>query len=91
MSGVTGIDPTDGLRFETFYLLLHAAASSFGVAIGPNTMIAEDIASGRLMAPFGFVPSGVSMYVLYPRTGAYDPQRIALRDWLVDMGRGYSL
>ena len=87
ISGVTGIDPTDGQHFETFYLLLQAAASGFGVAIGPNTLVAEDITTGRLVAPFGFVPSGRAMYVLYPRSRAHDPQCIAFRDWLVDMGR----
>jgi LysR family transcriptional regulator, glycine cleavage system transcriptional activator len=84
---VTSIDPTAGPRFETFYLLLHAATSSFGVAIGPDTMIAEDLASGRLVAPFGFVPSGISMYVLYPRAQAHDPRCLALRDWLMAMGQ----
>jgi len=87
MHGVTNIDPTAGQRFETFYLLLHAATSSFGVAIGPDTMVADDLASGRLVAPFGFVSSGISMYVLYPRAHTSDPRCLALRDWLVAMGQ----
>jgi LysR family transcriptional regulator, glycine cleavage system transcriptional activator len=87
MTGVMGVDPTVGQRFETFYFLLQAAASGFGVAIGPQPLVADDIAAGRLMAPFGFVPSGLSMYVLYPKARATDSQVMAFRDWLLDMGR----
>jgi LysR family transcriptional regulator, glycine cleavage system transcriptional activator len=86
MTGVKGVDPTVGQRFETFYFLLQAAASGFGVAIGPQPLVADDVAAGRLIAPFGFVPSGVSMYVLYPKARATDPQVMAFRDWLLDLG-----
>ena len=67
LTGVTGVDPTAGQRFETFYFLLQAAASGFGVAIGPHPLVADDLAAGRLVAPFGFVPHGLSMYVYIPK------------------------
>ena len=44
--------------------------------------MADDIASGRLVAPFGFVPNGLSMYISYSRARATDPQVVAFRDWL---------
>jgi LysR family glycine cleavage system transcriptional activator len=86
ITGVVGVDPTVGQRFETFYFLLQAAASGFGVAIGPHPLVADDIAAGRLLAPFGFVPHGLSMYVSYPKARATDPQVIAFRDWLLEAG-----
>jgi LysR family transcriptional regulator, glycine cleavage system transcriptional activator len=86
IAGVTGIDPAGGQRFETFYFLLQAAASGFGMAIGPHPLVAEDIATGRLVAPFGFVPNGLSMYVLYPKVRAADAQLMAFRDWLLETG-----
>jgi LysR family glycine cleavage system transcriptional activator len=86
---VTGVDPKAGQRFETFYFLLQAAVSGFGVAIGPHPLVADDVAAGRLVAPFGFVPNGLSMYVSYPKTRATDPQVVAFRDWLLDVGRAY--
>ena len=87
LTGVTGIDPTAGQRFETFYFLLQAAVSGFGVAIGPHPLVADDVGTGRLVAPFGFVPNGLSMYVSYPKARATDPQVVAFRDWLLEVGR----
>lgn len=87
LTGMDAVDPTTGQRFETFYFLLQAAASSFGVAIGPEPLVADDLASGRLVAPFGFVPNGLAMYVLYPKAYAHNRQILAFCDWLVDVGR----
>lgn len=86
LTGVTGLDPTTGQRFETFYFLLQAAVSGFGVAIGPHPLVADDVAAGRLVAPFGFVPNGLSMYVSYAKVRATDPQVMAFRDWLLEAG-----
>jgi LysR substrate binding domain len=66
--------------------LLQAATSGFGVAIGPHPLVADDIAAGRLVAPFGLVPHGLSMYVSYPKSRATDPQLIAFRNWLLEAG-----
>jgi LysR family glycine cleavage system transcriptional activator len=87
LTGVTGVDPTTGQHFETFYFLLQAAVSGFGVAIGPHPLVADDVGTGRLVAPFGFVPNGLSMYVSYPKARATDPQVVAFRDWLLEVGR----
>jgi DNA-binding transcriptional LysR family regulator len=43
-------------------------------------------AAGRLVAPFGFAPSGLSMYVLYPKSRVHNLQITAFRDWLVEAG-----
>lgn len=77
LTGVTSVDPTTGQRFDTFYFLLQAAVSSFGVAMGPKPLVTDDLASGRLIAPFGFVPNSLAMYVLYPKAYAHHPQIIA--------------
>jgi DNA-binding transcriptional LysR family regulator len=86
LTGVTSVDPTAGQRFEIFYFLLQAAVSGFGVAIGPHPLVADDVAAGRLVAPFGFVPNGLSMYISYPKARATDPQVVAFRDWLLEAG-----
>jgi LysR family glycine cleavage system transcriptional activator len=87
LTGVAGVDLTAGQRFETFYFLPQAAVSGFGMAIGPHALVADDVAAGRLVAPFGFVPNGLSRYVSYPKACATDPQVVALRDWLLEVGR----
>ena len=90
ITGVADVDATTGKRFETFYFLLQAAVSGFGVAIGPDTLVADDIAAGRLLAPFGFVANGLSMYVLYPKSRP-ESAPLAFRDWLIAVGKARSV
>ena len=67
--------------FEHFYFMLQAAASGLGVAIGPKPLVDDDIAAGRLVAPFGFVKSGLSYVSMRPR---HQDSRTALFEgWLV--------
>ena len=86
LKGASGVDPTLGQRFDTFYFVLQAASSSFGVAMAPDVLVRDDVAAGRLAAPLGFTPSGLSMYVLYPKSRARHAGIIAFRDWLLAAG-----
>jgi DNA-binding transcriptional LysR family regulator len=52
-----------GQSFEHFYFSLQAAVAGLGVAIGPLHLVGDDIKSGMLVAPLGFVEDG-SRYVL---------------------------
>lgn len=83
--GIEGVDVSRGTHFGTFYLLLQAVSSGLGVGIGPSTLVAEDIQAGQLVAPFGMVPSGRSMFALY-RPGGSDQRVTRFRDWLVEAG-----
>lgn len=49
--------------FEHFYFSLQAAIAGLGVAIGPRRQVTDDLDSGLLAAPLGFVEDG-SQYVL---------------------------
>jgi len=79
----SGLEP-DGLRlgagFEHLYYLLEAAVAGLGVAIAPQPLVAEDLAAGRLAAPWGFVDTGAH-WCLCTRT-EQDPQIDQLADWL---------
>jgi LysR family transcriptional regulator, glycine cleavage system transcriptional activator len=55
--------PDHERQFEHFYLSLQAAVAGMGIAIGPAALVADDIASGALVAPHGFVADG-SQYIL---------------------------
>ena len=83
-SGVKGLDAAKGPRFEHFYLLLEAAASGLGVAIAPHPLVAADLASGRLVAPFGFVPSGRSYGILHPVEHARAAKVRTFRRWIME-------
>jgi DNA-binding transcriptional LysR family regulator len=43
-----------GQAFEHLYYLLEAAVAGLGVAIAPRQLVADDLRSGRLQAPWGF-------------------------------------
>ncbi len=83
-AGVRDIDATKGLRFESLNLAMQAAIEGLGVAIGLNALIETDLAQGRLVRLFDVTRrSGRPFYLVYPETGAGDPNVVALRDWLL--------
>jgi len=82
-AGCAEVAPMANLSFEHFYFMLQAAASGLGVAIGPRPVVEDDTAAGRLIAPFGFVKSGLSYIAMRPRTG--DDRAALFERWLVDL------
>ncbi|HAT30681.1 MAG TPA: LysR family transcriptional regulator [Janthinobacterium sp.] len=68
--------------YEHFYLSLQAACAGLGVAIGSTLMVQEEIGSGRLVAPFGFIADGSAYYLLSPVPIETDPRRAAFLDWM---------
>lgn len=69
---------------EHFYLSVQAALCGLGVAIVPKMLVLDDLRSGKLVAPFGFV-RGPHKLVLWiaPHLRAR-PQTKALVAWLAD-------
>jgi DNA-binding transcriptional LysR family regulator len=45
--------------------------------------VENDLKSGRLVAPFGFVPSGSSYSVLHARQASDNAKIAAFRAWIV--------
>jgi LysR family glycine cleavage system transcriptional activator len=71
------------ITFEHFYLSLQAAVAGAGVAIGPVALVADDLASGVLVAPRGFVADG-STYVLMAPRASHDAALFrAVLGWLM--------
>ncbi|MEO8777524.1 MAG: LysR family transcriptional regulator [Rhodanobacter sp.] len=63
------------------YFLLEAAAAGLGVAIAPQPLVADDLAAGRLIAPWGFRRTSASWVLCAPRQ-ASDPRVAQLANWL---------
>jgi LysR family transcriptional regulator, glycine cleavage system transcriptional activator len=80
--GVT-IDAGSSQSFEHHYFMLEAAASGLGIGIASLPLVENDLKSGRLVAPFGFVPSGNAYCVLHARHAADNPKIAAFRSWIV--------
>ena len=82
-AGVRGIDPRRGPRFTHTFLALQAAAGGQGVAIVTSVLIGDDLASGRLVRPFGpDVPSPYSYYLVCPPAAAELPKVQAFGRWI---------
>lgn len=76
------VEPSAGTRFEHFYFMLEAAVSGLGVAMAPRPLVAEDLKLGRLVAPFGFVPSGRLYHLVYPAESADSSKVQTFRAWI---------
>lgn len=70
-----------GQGFEHLYYLLEAAAAGLGVAIAPQQLVADDLATGRLQAPWGFTSTTASWILAAPRR-LQDNRIEALAGWL---------
>lgn len=70
-----------GQSFEHLYYLLEAAVAGLGVAITPQPLVADDLAAGRLVAPWGFLMTRASWVLCAPKQ-ASDPRLLALANWL---------
>ena len=70
-----------GQSFEHLYYLLEAAVAGLGVAIAPQPLVADDLAAGRLAAPWGFRATQASWVLCAPKR-AGDARVAALTDWL---------
>lgn len=81
--GLAHTDLSGGPSFDHLYYMLEAAVAGIGVAIAPALLVAGDLAAGRLVAPFGFVSSGLHYYIAIPAERAADPAVLAFRDWLL--------
>jgi DNA-binding transcriptional LysR family regulator len=69
-------------RYEHFYLSLQAAGAGLGVAVGSVYMVEDEMAEGRLTAPFGFVADGSEYVLLSPQPFAADERRQKFLTWL---------
>ena len=50
--------------YQHYYFALEAALRGQGVCVAPQHLVADDIASARLVAPLGFAPSGMAYVAL---------------------------
>lgn len=49
---IPALRPAAALTFDHFYLSLQAAIDGIGIAMGPTALVSDDLATGRLVAPF---------------------------------------
>lgn len=84
-AGVNGIDATRGPAFQYSNLVVQAAISGQGVALGRSVLVADALADGRLVRPFDIaLPSDYAYYLALVAGSAKRPKVQAFRDWLME-------
>ncbi|MDQ0474264.1 LysR substrate-binding domain-containing protein [Labrys wisconsinensis] len=77
-----------GIEYEHFYFMLEAASAGLGVCIAPWPFVADDVRSGRLAAPRGFIASGQD-YVALRRARRHRKSSLFCA-WLQDEARDFA-
>ena len=82
-AGHGGLVPAATLTLDHFYLAIQAAIDGMGVAMGPVTLIADDLRLGRLVAPFPALSlPGRSYYAYVPTESAARAASLRVCDWI---------
>ncbi len=84
-AGVTDVDVSRGLWFNQMSIALEAAIQGQGVALSTRALAADEIAQGKLVAPFATsVETPFGYYFACRSESLRNPKFVALRQWLID-------
>ena len=82
-AGPDDINPESGVRFDSATYAVEAAVHGEGVQLGRSALVSADLASGRLVRPFGLaIKSRSKSYVVYLASALRQKKVKAFRDWL---------
>lgn len=82
-ANIPALRPAAALTFDHFYLTLQAATDAIGIAMGPTALVADDLAAGRLVAPFASPRLPSRSYCTYVADAKYGDELVVLfRSWL---------
>jgi LysR family glycine cleavage system transcriptional activator len=91
-AGVTGIDGQRGLQLDASMLAIQAAIDGQGVALGRSVLVADDLSSGRLVAPFSLsFPSRFGYYIVHPRKPQAPAAVQAFARWIREEAAAFGL
>ncbi|CAE6754083.1 Glycine cleavage system transcriptional activator [Paraburkholderia nemoris] len=80
---ISALRPAATLTFDHFYLTLQAAIDGIGIAMGPTALVSDDLATGRLVAPFAGPRLPSRSYCTYVPDGrSADDVIVLFRSWL---------
>lgn len=83
-AGATAVNSNRGPIFSDTGLILQAALEDQGVALSSPLLVADDVAAGRLVVPFGpTLDSADAVYVVSPTATADVPKIARFREWLL--------
>lgn len=86
--GVSVPGPLPGTMYDQFSTITQAALHGLGVALMPDYLVEQDIATGRLMAVHDKpIEAKGAYYLVWPQSRADDPALRLFRDWLADQAQ----
>ena len=86
-AGVADLKPDANLILDHFYLTLQAALDGLGIAMGPTALVADDLAQGRLVAPFSEPLLPARSYCTYvPDAKQQEEVTVTFLSWLERQG-----
>lgn len=89
VAGVKDTDSSQGPHFSDSGLALVAAVDGLGIALASKSLVAAEIAAGRLMAPFDIaVGQHYAYYLVTSEAIADRPAVKAFRQWLLAEAKG---
>lgn len=83
-AGLDGIDANKGPVFETRAFVIQAALQGLGVACLDPSLVADEVAAGRLVRPFDLtIPIEGAYWFVCPDHLATSPRLTVFKDWLL--------
>ncbi len=82
-AGVSMPEARENREYEHIFYTLEAALAGLGVGLSPWIYVANDIAAGRLVAPFGFAPTPIRFQLVLPGSPPKKGLK-AFREWLIE-------
>lgn len=87
VAGVEEFSDRPGLHFHETVHAIQAAIDGHGIALGDASLVADDLAAGRLVQPFGLAiraPERYAYYITCPLETADEPLIKLFRDWVLE-------
>jgi LysR family glycine cleavage system transcriptional activator len=82
-AGITGVNPSLGVKFGNSTLLTEAAVRGQGVALGRMSLVGDYLATGRLVRPLkSSRPADYAYYTVTTHAGAQRPRVQAFLGWI---------
>lgn len=86
-TGADRVDSDPGPHFSNSALAIQAAIGGQGVALSSTALVADDLAAGRLLRPFGEqfkTQLETAYFLVYLPEVEREPKIVAFRDWLLE-------
>jgi LysR family glycine cleavage system transcriptional activator len=83
-SGYHGSELIAHDQYDHFYLMIQAAICGLGIAPVPRMLVLDDLRSGKLVAPFGFVAGPHKLVMWLAPHVSSRPETRALSKWLAE-------